>query len=632
MLPLLNREQYLTLLVGSSAAVVSALVLVENFLLFHAITEILSILIAFAVFILVWNAADQLDDPYLAVLGIGYLFIGGIDLLHTLAYKGMGVFPAAGADLPTQLWVFGRGIEAFTLVGAGVLSYSIVEHDAVTVDLGSRQLVWLAGGYTAVVGFGLASIFAWDVFPTAYVAGEGLTTFKIYSEYAIIGLFGVALGLLVRQRAAFSRRIFQLLAASLMLSMVSELAFTLYIDVYDLSNAVGHTLKICSFYLLYLAIVKTSIKEPQRTFYRRLAERESEARKFEKAADYSGHAILITDRDGTIQYVNRAWEELTGYTAEECVGMNPRLVSSGKHDDAFYEDLWATIFAGETWEGNVVNVDKDGDAFVVHQTIAPVFGTDGDIENFVSINADISERVAYRDELEEDLQRSADHLQVLDRVLRHNIRNELNIVLGYAEMLGDGEADTDRVGSRIQGAGTRLLNQVRKERRIVNLLLDPPSPVPTDLTVVVTSVVDQFEERFPDATFAVEMPDELSVETIPELELALVEVVENAVVHTDSDTPRVDIALASTAECVEIVIEDDGPGIPAVERELVTGREDIDALNHSSGMGLRVVNHIVSEAGGSVDITDKEPQGSVVTLTVPFSPHADEATPTASLN
>ncbi|MGM0397849.1 MAG: PAS domain-containing sensor histidine kinase [Halobacteriota archaeon] len=129
--------------------------------------------------------------------------------------------------------------------------------------------------------------------------------------------------------------------------------------------------------------------------------RERELETFKAAVENAGHSIYWTDRDGTIEYVNPAFEELTGYSSDEAVGRNPRLLQSGAHGRAFYRDTWETILDGEIWEGELVNEGADGERFVVDQTIAPVESEDGQVERFVAINSDITERRERERELQE---------------------------------------------------------------------------------------------------------------------------------------------------------------------------------------------------------------------------------------
>ncbi|SFC33809.1 PAS domain S-box-containing protein [Halobiforma haloterrestris] len=599
---------------------VSALYVVQfrNYLLFHGLVEVFSILVAFSVFILSWHAIEDIESPFIAVMGVSYLFIGGVDLLHTLAYKGMGVFPEAGADLPTQLWIFGRYVEAWSLLGAALLGFVAARRTSVDVQWDERTLSFLAAAYALVVGIGLSTVFVFDVFPTTYVEGSGLTSFKISSEYGIVGLLAITLALLYGFRERFATRVYQLLAASIVLTMGAELAFTFYVDVYGISNAVGHFFKMGSFYLVYLAVVKTGIRDPQKTLYREIARREAETRKFKKAADYSGHAIMITDAEGTIQYVNQSWEEMTGYSAAEATGRNPHILSSGEHDDRFYEEFWGTIQNGEVWEGEIINERKNGERFVISQTAAPIVGDDEEIQHFVAVNDDITEQKAYEAELESDLQRSVTQLQVLGRVLRHNIRNEMSVIIGNAETIAeDASDDVAQRASVIADEGNRVLEHAEKQREIVELLLEPSNRRPLSLAEVIESVSEELQRRHPEAAIAVEEFEDVQVRTLPEIEQALTEVVENAIVHSDREHPAVTIAVWSVDGRVEVRVEDDGPGIPAAEQRVISEDADISALLHSSGMGLWLVDQIVAKSGGVLHFDDADPRGSVVTLALP---------------
>lgn len=591
----------------------------RNFLLFHGVVEIFSILVAFGVFIVTWNAREDLEHPFVVVLGISYLFVGGIDLLHTLAYKGMGVFPDAGANLPTQLWLLGRSIEGVSVLGAGVAGVVVSERGLLDIEWNDWSRGTLITGYAVVVALGLGSIFVVDWFPRAYIPGSGLTRFKVVSEYLIVGLFASGLALVARQRETFDERVFRLLVASLLLTMLSELAFTFYVDVYGLSNAAGHFFKLGSFYLIYLGVVKTGIKDPQRALYRTLAQREAEARKFKKAADYSGHSILITDRDGTIQYVNTAWEDMTGYDAIEVIGRNPRLLESGEHDDAFYRELWETILEGDIWEGEIVNERKNGERFVIYQTIAPLFTEDGEIDGFVAIHDEITEQKAYEKRLESDLHTSVEQLQVLARVLRHNLRNEMNIVSGSAQAVRaeTDDADVETMTTRIEQASERMLTQADKQREIVQLLLEPSVETPIQFDEMVNDVVERLTAQYPHAEVDVDVPTGFELTTIPELRQAITELVENAIVHAERETPTITISVQSLDEVVEISVTDNGPEIPAVERQVIAEETEIDALLHSSGMGLWLASRTVRQADGTIRFEDADPRGNTVTLVVP---------------
>ena len=117
------------------------------------------------------------------------------------------------------------------------------------------------------------------------------------------------------------------------------------------------------------------------------------------ALESAANAIVITDADGTIQWVNPAFSVLTGHSFNEAVGQNPRILKSAKQDDGFYKALWSTIRAGEVWSGEITNRKKNGQLYTEQMTIAPVLAPSGEITNFVAVKQDVSERKHREDEL-----------------------------------------------------------------------------------------------------------------------------------------------------------------------------------------------------------------------------------------
>ena len=235
-----------------------------NYLLFHGLAEMFSIVIACGIFMLAWNTRRFQANAYLVLLGIAYLFIGGFDLLHTLAYKGMGVFIDAGANLPTQLWIAARYLESISLLAAPFFCRRRI------------RPVLVMGVFTAVTGLAVLSLFVWRNFPVCFVKNSGLTAFKIGSEYVISAFLLCSLALLHRQRKELNPAVLRLVMWSIIMTVASELAFTFYISVYGLSNLVGHLLKIGSFYLIYRAIIQTGLRSPFDLLFVKLKRREEE--------------------------------------------------------------------------------------------------------------------------------------------------------------------------------------------------------------------------------------------------------------------------------------------------------------------------------------------------------------------
>ncbi len=234
-----------------------------SYLLFHSLVETFSIVVACGTFMVAWNARQFLDNDYLLFIGIAFLFVATLDLLHTLAYQGMGVFTEYDANLPTQLWIAGRYVQSLSLLIAPLFIRRRLK----------PHLAFLS--YAAVVSLLLASIFYWHVFPDCYIEGVGLTPFKKNSEYIISLLLLASIARLLQHRTQFDPGVLRVLNLAIVLTIGAELALTSYVSVYGPSNLVGHILKIISFYLIYRAIIATALVKPYRVLFRNLKQSEA---------------------------------------------------------------------------------------------------------------------------------------------------------------------------------------------------------------------------------------------------------------------------------------------------------------------------------------------------------------------
>ncbi len=284
-----------------------------NYLLFHSLAELFSIVIATGIFIIAWNARSYMDNNYLLFLGIGYFFVGLVDTIHTLSYKGMGVFPGYDANLPTQLWIAARYLESLSLVAAPFFFQR---------KLKVSPLVLV---YSLVVSVLFLSI-AYGFFPQCYIEGQGLTTFKRISEYTISVILCFSLFLLRKKKEEFDQRVFLYLNWSIVTTIISEMAFTFYVSVYGFSNFVGHVFKIVSFYLIYKAIIEVGLRKPYDLLWRRMKLGEKVIReerdRIKKYLEIAGVMIIVIGADGQVKLINKKGCEILGYREEEIIGKN----------------------------------------------------------------------------------------------------------------------------------------------------------------------------------------------------------------------------------------------------------------------------------------------------------------------
>lgn len=238
-----------------------------NYLLFHVLVELFSIVIVFALFLITWNARKFIDNNYLLLLGMAAFSIGVLDLLHTITYTGMDII-VSDKFYANQLWIATRGLESLTfLIGFSIINKRIkVKADFIFVL------------YLFITTLIILSIFVYEIFPDCYLKDIGQTKFKIFAEYIIIIVLISSFILLIRKRRFFSKKIYNYVLIAIALTALSEFMFTLYISNYGISNQIGHYLKFISFYLIYKANIETGFLEPSELLYSNLKKSEEENR------------------------------------------------------------------------------------------------------------------------------------------------------------------------------------------------------------------------------------------------------------------------------------------------------------------------------------------------------------------
>lgn len=218
--------------------------------------------------------------------------------------------------------------------------------------------------------------------------------------------------------------------------------------------------------------------------------------------------------------------------------------------------------------------------------------------------------------------RRQERITVLDRVLRHNIRNKVGSIVGYLRAVVD-QSETDDAVVALDEA-TSLLRLSEKARECHRLLEREPTRTRVDdLAELLESVVTQRRDDFPGASISLEATEHPPVVVDKELlAAAVMELVDNAVEHSDRPDPLVQVSVEPAGEWVAVRVADDGPGIPAEERQAILSGEE-QPLYHASGLGVWFVKWAVRLVGGQLDIDEREPRGTVVTLRLPAQSAAE---------
>lgn len=336
-----------------------------NYVLFHTLAEIFSIIVFAGIFMIAWNSRHFLDNHYFLFLGITLSAVGFIDLLHTLSYKGIGILANHTSNIPTQLWIAARYLTAFAFLLAPIYVKKKLNPDKVL------------GIFLGLSGAILLSIFYFKIFPVAYIEGVGLTPFKKVSEYIISIILLVSVGILIKNRHNFNKLVMKLLVASILVTVASEMLFTLYVGVYGSFNLWGHILKVISALLIYQAIIVTSLKKPYSVLFRNLkktadALQDSEA-KFRSIFESSSDAIVLANSEGAIMYWNEGADKIFGYKEREALGKPLSMIMPERYREGHLAGM-ERIKNGEAprLSGNVElhGLRKNGEEFPLELSVS----------------------------------------------------------------------------------------------------------------------------------------------------------------------------------------------------------------------------------------------------------------------
>jgi two-component system cell cycle sensor histidine kinase/response regulator CckA len=352
------------------------------------------------------------------------------------------------------------------------------------------------------------------------------------------------------------------------------------------------------------------------------------------ACELIGEAIMITDRTGKIQYVNPAFERLTGYSLDELRDQNPRSLKSGQHDRPFYENLWNTILSGRVWHGHLINRRKDGALYEEKITISPVENRNGRITHFVAVNRDVTEQT--------QLQRRLLHAQRMETISAlaggaiHDFNNLLQVILGYSDLF---LMETPK-GSRLNHAlseialaarnGAELVDNLLKFRRNVGARFRPANL--NDSVEYVHRLLSRSVFKMGEVELSLSPDLALVNADRSQVEHALMNMAINA---KDAMTEGEKLVIATRnvsatkadfvsdpniapGDYVCVSVSDSGCGIqPDVLPHIFEPYFSTKEAGQRSGLGMFVVHEIVQQHSGYITCTSEPGVGTTLTMYFP---------------
>ena len=323
--------------------------------------------------------------------------------------------------------------------------------------------------------------------------------------------------------------------------------------------------------------------------------------------------FYVLDADGYFTRWNARLSAVLGYDDEELAEMHGTEVVVPDDRERIMDALATVYHEQEPQQQESALLTADGEAIPYQVNGAPLTNADGEVTGLVGTGRDISQRV-----------RREERLTVLNRVLRHNLRNRTNIVIGNAERLaeelaGDGveraesseRAQLIERAEAIRSAGADL-DRLGLLARKVDTALEDPEPVAIPSAPVVERATGVVPEA---ATLSVGQIPDVELSALPAFEDALGELLDNAVRHNPNEEPSVRVEVTADTEQVVVRVADDGDGIP--DHEVAALEDGESRLQHGAGLGLWFVNWVVDASGGTLTFEDSEYGGTLVTVRLP---------------
>jgi hypothetical protein len=475
-------------------------------------------------------------------------------------------------------------------------------------------------GYSVATLLLSAFIFYWQSFPVCFVEGAGLTPFKKISEYVISLLLLGAIFTMWQKRREFDTEVLRFLLAAIIVTVASELSFTLYESPFGLPNLVGHFLKIVAFYLIYKAIIETGLVKPYNLLFRNLKQSEEQYRDLYEEAP---NAYFSCGVDGYVVRANRRATELLGYSRDELVGRPVfELYAETPNGKAKAQKIFQRFLAGDEISNEELEMCRaDGSKVWISLSVRPIRDKEGRVVASRSIVMDISEHKRL-DQLKDDF------IGLVSHELRSPmtvITGAINTALTEAERLSPEETrqllkDAALEAELLSNILGNLLELSRIQANRLSLHAEA-----IDTRKVVQDAIERVKRQSSAHEFIVSIPRKLPpVYADPlRLERILYNLLENAVKYSPQGG-EIRVSVKPQKEHLVIGISDQGIGIsPADQAKLFAPFQRLEEFRPEGvrgvGLGLLVCRRLVEAHGGQIWVESELGRGSTFFFTMPLS-------------
>lgn len=492
----------------------------SSYLPLHTLLETVSVVIAALIFGIGWNAYSDERPGNVVLLACAFLGVAVLDVGHFMSFKGMpDLITLNSTNKGVDFWLFARLLAASALLAAAMLPWKPFSGRYTRHVLLLSVLLYTGTAYWLTLSHP-------DWLPRVFIDGEGLTSFKVGFEYLIILLLLVTAAALLLRIDRFEDHLVQELFIALVTMALSELCFTLYSNVADVFNVLGHSYKIIAYIFLYRAIFISSVHEP----FKRLQETERKLFAEKELAEITltsiGDAVITTNLHGHVQYLNPIAEKLTGWNNREAFGQPVEQVfkivnETSRHtaENPAHRAIAEGVIVGLA--NHTVLICRDGTEYNIEDSAAPIRDHDGNILGCVLVFHDVTDKHGLLEQLSwragHDVLTSLPNRAILDdrleQALAHAKREQQLLLVCFMDLDGFKPVN-DRYGHEL---GDRLLVEVA--RRLVGSVRgnDTVARLGGDEFVLLLNDIQSTDEIDPMLTRLlkeVSLPYQLGAETI----------------------------------------------------------------------------------------------------------------------
>lgn len=645
---------YITLV---AVAIITGL---KQYLLFHTFVELFSAIIAFMISVIAANTYELNKDNKLIFLGIGFGFVGFFDIIHLLSNEGIRLFDYESHNIATQLWITARYFQSITF---------FISLTPITKKIKVRKIII---SYSAITILTMLSIFHFKDFPVMYIDGQGMTNLKILNEFIICIFIAISIYFTIRGRTHSNQKVSRLLILGLITSLFSELFFTSYIFIDDIYNIIGHTIKLISYYFIYLALVKTSLKEPYTSLVKinnlftdknrdlehaiiklkneyilmekRKAESQRKSEILNAILETSLNGILVIGHDEKVIHYNKTYIKMMNLTIPTTNDISRGML--------IYQ-LMEQLINAEEFLNNVDRIKKSKSAFsqimyfkdgrVIEASSLP-FNDKGVKNGILTIFSDITKRLKIQ-ELEKDIEvkeaiiekaKEYDELKnIFLSTVAHEFRTPLTVILGIIQLIDDLK---DVIGcpnySNIKNYNSILKQNCYRLIKLTNNLVDinkidtgyfdielKNQDIISIIEDIALSVAEYIKSKGITLVFDTDVEEKIMACDSYLLERVMLNLLSNSVKFTETGG-KIEVTIRDKEDMIAISVKDNGVGIPKEMTDIIFDRfrqvdTSLNRRSEGSGIGLALVKLIVEQHKGQIHLNTELEVGTEFIIELP---------------